>query len=382
MELLGVGVDLRQRIGPVQAVGRGEILEDQPHGFAHQRLQGEGFFDGQSAAREREELAGQILRAQTRFFRVGEPAQRGVAGGQQDFRQRKVAEDDGEQVVEIVRDAAGQLAERFLFAELEQFVLHAAAFGDVTEDEHRAHHLVVRVADRRGGTAGGELRAVVADVQQRVARERQRAGDTLLQRAIDQAVNRRAAGGFEEAKVVVDGLVEDRVVLQPEQAQGGVVGLDHPAVEIGGNHPVGDGPERDRQPFGLGGQRAAGLVAFGHVAVDEDRLPVIRRDAKCGHGGAVGRLPFEQRFGGSLQPPPRTVLGAQPEGGDERDARHDALAEFLHHPGDIVGVDEGGKILPDQFLGLVTEDFLVVGADVGVKNRVGRPRRSGRACFR
>ncbi len=206
--------------------------------------------------------------------------------------------------------------------------------------------------------------------------ERQRAGDAFFQRAGHEAVERRAVGGFEVGDLFVDGLMQDRVVAQPEQAQGGVVGLDDSTFEVGGDHPVGDGPEGDGQPFGFRGERAAGLAAFGHVAVHEDRLPVVGIDARRRRGerggrGGVGVGVVLERFGGRLQPAPGAILGAQPERAHERDAGDDALAEFLHDPGHVVGVDEGGEILSEQFLRAVAEDFEVVGADVSVKTVLG-----------
>ena len=64
---------------------------------------------------------------------------------------------------------------------------------------------------------------------------------------------------------------------------------------------------------------------------------------------------------------PRTVAVPQAERRDERDGRHDALAELLDHGGHVVLVDERGEIIPEQVLGPVAEQVLVVGTDVGVK---------------
>ena len=153
------------------------------------------------------------------------------------------------------------------------------------------------------------------------------------------------------------------VAFDAQQRQRGGVGLHDLAAQVGGNHAVGDGSERDLQPFGLGGEGLAGFAAFGHVAVDEDRLALVGRRAGGGDG--------VQRLGGNLHPMPRAVAMPQTEGRDERDGRHDAFAELLDHGGHVVLVDERGEIVSEQILGPVAEQVLVVRADVGVKTVLG-----------
>src|SRR3546814_14370452 len=64
----------------------------------------------------------------------------------------EIADDDGEKVVEIVRQPAGELADRFHLLRLDELLLERLVVGDIGIDG----------ADRRdvsGGVANGELRA-------------------------------------------------------------------------------------------------------------------------------------------------------------------------------------------------------------------------------
>ena len=89
----------------------------------------------------------------------------------------EVAEDGGEQVVEIVRDAAGGDAERFELLVFAPLFLRMLPLGDVAKDEHDADLLVELVADRRGVCLDEPLAAVLRhdDCSCRSGRRRSRA---------------------------------------------------------------------------------------------------------------------------------------------------------------------------------------------------------------
>ena len=92
-------------------------------------------------AAERQQLAGQRLGALARLANLadqflGRFVKRLTA--QQDFA---VAEDDGEEIVEIVSDAAGELAEQLHFLGDEELLLQAAHGADVMSDEDGADGL-------------------------------------------------------------------------------------------------------------------------------------------------------------------------------------------------------------------------------------------------
>ena len=69
--------------------------------------------------------------------------------------------DDGQQIVEIVRDAAGQLPDRFHLLRLAQRFLALAALGDVDGLRHRADDGAMLVAQR----AHREIEIALADRQ-------------------------------------------------------------------------------------------------------------------------------------------------------------------------------------------------------------------------
>ena len=223
VKLFGVGVDRRERFGPVEPVRHVGILEDEPGGLAHQRLQRERLLHGQAAARKGEKLTRQVFRPQARFFRVLQTAQGGVAGGEEDFRQGKVAQDDGEEIVEIVRDAAGKLPEGFLFAELEEFLFGALALGDVAEDEHRAQDLIVLVPDGRGGSGHGELQTG-GRAQEHLAGKRQVTRCAVGQRADNRVAHGAAAGFLQKLDVFFQPLARQHVAFHAQQRQRGLVG--------------------------------------------------------------------------------------------------------------------------------------------------------------
>ena len=98
-------------------------------------------------ARERQQLAGQIRGPHGGILHFFELVVDRVVlryGGKQHFR---VPENDGEQIVEIVRDAAGKLPDGFKFLGLAQLGLQAIAllpggllFGDVLGDTGHGSH--------------------------------------------------------------------------------------------------------------------------------------------------------------------------------------------------------------------------------------------------
>src|SRR5206468_3997553 len=71
-----------------------------------------------------------------------------------------VAHDDGEQVVEVVRDAAGQTADHFHFLGLAQLFLEVLVLGDVGPGAHDFHRLAVGVADQAALAANPAIRSV------------------------------------------------------------------------------------------------------------------------------------------------------------------------------------------------------------------------------
>ncbi len=80
--------------------------------------------------------------------------------GRARFGQRDVAEDGGEDVVEIVRDAPGHQRDAFQLGRLLEFLLQLLLAGDVAENRHDAAD--VAVCGRRIGRGGERQRAFPA----------------------------------------------------------------------------------------------------------------------------------------------------------------------------------------------------------------------------
>ncbi len=79
---------------------------------------------------------------------------------EQDLR---IAEDDGQEIVEVVGDAAGQMPERFHLLRLPELQLHLDALRLIGEDADEMRGGAVRVADRRDRQAIPEARCRPCD---------------------------------------------------------------------------------------------------------------------------------------------------------------------------------------------------------------------------
>ncbi len=152
-----IGLDERQRSRTVvdqRAVARDRGAQ-QIHHLLHQRIELDVFGDDAAAARVGEHLRHQIrgaLRAEDDG--IGRLALVGIRC-REDRQQVGVAENAGQQVVEIVRDAAGEHHQAlalllFLHAAIERvaFGLVAAAARDVVNDDQPAGEAAFGVADR------------------------------------------------------------------------------------------------------------------------------------------------------------------------------------------------------------------------------------------
>ena len=81
--------------------------------------------------------------------------------GAETFQQKfRVARDHHQQIVEVVRDAAGQAADGFHLLRLPQLLLQGAALGDVLGKEFEYDSAFAAIGDRAAGNAnhGGRCR--------------------------------------------------------------------------------------------------------------------------------------------------------------------------------------------------------------------------------
>ena len=239
-------------------------------------------------AGEGQELLGQLGRALARAPGVFQrPADLRLAGRQARLRTLEVAQDHLEGVVEVVREARGQLADRLHLLRLPEDVLGVAPPRHVELRGEEVEELAVLAEDRADEQRVPERRAVLAVVED-LDRDRPRLGQGLLDLADGAAVGERA---LEEAAVPAVDLFAAvaREVEKGAVGEGdGVVG----PVRIGDDH---------RHPGHLDGgeEHVAAVVEAG--AADVPLLPVLDRRA-AGRAVGVGLVPAEG--GDALAPAP------------------------------------------------------------------------------
>ena len=222
-------------------------------------------------------------------------------------QQRRVARDDREQVVEVVRDAAGEAPDRLHATRLLELLLEAALLGDVADDERGRVDASVRVAHREAGDRRRERRAVAAAPALRLVLERVARGDPAHQLGVpalppllDEHVPPRPA---------------DRLVVGPaERPRRGWVPGDDRAVEPEADDRVAGGVDDGREPALL----LLRLALLGDVARDRrdpgdlalvvlDRADRVREDEPPARAvesrGLVGERLARSRAADDLCPP-------------------------------------------------------------------------------
>jgi hypothetical protein len=288
--------------------GDRDVLADEPPQHRHDPVEDAGEVDERrirrSLTREGEELPGELG---------------GPAGGAVDLlelgggplglgaQQRRVARDDREQVVEVVRDAAGEAPDRLHATRLLELLLEAALLGDVADDERGRVDASVRVADREAGDRRRERRAVAAATALRLVLERVARGDPAHQLGVpalppllDEHVPPRPA--------------DRRLVGPAERPRRGWVPGDDRAVEPEADDRVAGGVDDGREPALL----LLRLALLGDVARDRrdpgdlalvvlDRADRVREDEPPARAvesrGLVGERLARSRAAHDLCPP-------------------------------------------------------------------------------
>ena len=274
------------------------------------------------------------------------------------LRQRQIAEDAGEQVVEVVRDPAGHLADHFHLLRLPELLFELEFLGDVVDkDQFRGPAVHGQV---EGGDLDVDDRAVLGAVPPvdwaTPSCDEPRAAalaDVVVGHPeefgsrIAVLVDSRVVHGEEPVRLAVDhphrvGVrVEQEPVALLAAAQGvgsgaaiGNVALDHDPVG-GAAVGVGDRHERQIDP-------EAGAVLPVIAELDAERLALVEGDANLLERGRVGVRPAEEvkRAADHLG---AVVAGHVAEGVvDVEDGAARALARLgLHHHDCVVGVDDG-----------------------------------------
>src|SRR6185437_3502507 len=112
--------------------------------------------------------AGQRLSTlRRRLDRLDCPRQLGI---EQALEGLGVAADDHQEIVEIVRDAAGELADRLhflghrqLLARLDELLLGVAALGRIAQDARESDQVALPAANNRDHAGYEERRSILAD---------------------------------------------------------------------------------------------------------------------------------------------------------------------------------------------------------------------------
>lgn len=162
LELVRVGIGVERRLGQVEHDGDGlaqRAFEDHAHG-AHQfayldRLRREGL-----RTREGEQPPDEGHAARARRQRRFEIFARGTRVAQVALEPFEVADEGGEQVVEVVREPPRELSDRLHLLRLDERVLVRLLLGDVDREHEEAHDRALPVALRHHGAAGVDRTAL------------------------------------------------------------------------------------------------------------------------------------------------------------------------------------------------------------------------------
>ena len=173
--------------------------------------------------------------------------------------QRGVAEDDGEDVVEIVRDAAGELADGLHFLRLAELFFEAFVQRDIAEQAQEQARLAAGL-----DVAIGDFKNHLPPVVQREFFFRLLLGDArpeILPVALQQPIPVRARAVDHRERPALE-----LFLRQPDQPAIGAVHRRNVSVLISQPHPIhGIFPDRAEQGFRTA-QRHLGGVALAHVA--------------------------------------------------------------------------------------------------------------------
>ena len=245
---------------------------------------------------------------------------RRIVGRQLARRHLDVAEDRRQQIVEIVRDAAGEPADAFHLLRLQELRFEALPFGDVLHDAEHARGLAALVAeDLRLRRDPSRVRAVRIGAELDVERQRQ------IDRVIDRFEQRRTIFGMHEIEQIVERAAE-RSGREIEHA----IRVAAPAHGVRGEVPVPRADlaavERHAEALFAVTQRLLRFLARGdveHRADQSDRLAIrVVDDVAAIVDVGVGAIRAQEAIFVGPEVSARNV---------ERDARRDALA--------IVGMD-------------------------------------------
>ena len=302
LELVEVGLD-QPEIAPVRDLEL-DPLADQPPQHHLQFRQHVGELQHlraqRLAPREREQLTHQTRRAIGVLADLHDVLERGIGRPVVDQQQIRIADDRGQNVVEVMRDAAGELADRLHLLALREILLQRLLLGGVERDhvgagalaaarfrrrDEEAHRALALALDRRvdrrdvglafGGLGDGRLqRRVVAlddGVEQRRARVLHRRRRQLGEGAVGAPHAALGAERGERQRRRIEHALEPRVRRLALGTRRVGVRLQHQRARGGGSAVEAEGDAMD-QPRRLGD-----AVAALEIDDDVDRLASRRR---------------------------------------------------------------------------------------------------------
>ena len=243
MDLLRVDFGRAQVLRQLQFAAGFGAAEHKGDRFADEvgNRMGAGF--GRGARGEGQQLVGQAARPQHGFFGFLERLDHGGRQTVVGLKEREVAEQDGQQVVEVVGDAAGQKGQRLETGGAVLLGFEAATFGDVAQH----HHITAKAAGFSGikkGRAGQLEQHRIAVGRVETAGSFNRTGHRLVAQLVEQVEHlARMVFGF-EPQHPADRLAEHLFFGFAEQGQGRFVGAGDLAARGGEDHPFKNAGER------------------------------------------------------------------------------------------------------------------------------------------
>ncbi|KAF1854083.1 hypothetical protein Lal_00005300 [Lupinus albus] len=359
--------------------GAGEGPAQQNRHVAQQTAQFDGFRLQRLLAGEGEQAAGDVGAAAAGALgrlQIGvEPLHRRVAVA----RRRQVADDDRQQIVEVVRQPAGQLADRLQPLRLHQLALGLLLVGDVEgQDEQTGDRaLVARAASPAFPTVRNQ-RGLGHHVAA-VAREGVFEGHHLTrQAAVERGAQRRHRPAPDDRRQFT---ADDRRLVAPDQIGPAQVGEGQPAIAVQPGDAGGDGIQDHTLP-GLrlrqrGGavahpavQRGDGVAQLAHHAVEGGgQQPDLVAAADAALGAEVAGPHLHSGIGQPAQRPDQPPDSDVAQQAARRHQRHadgeDAVAQHHRRPPQLVDIDRRGDV-PVEPLEMPDPADLLVGVVAGI----------------
>ena len=260
---------------------------------------------------KREELLREIARPQRRLLRRAQARGGRRVGRDVELGERQVAHDRREDVVEIMRDAAGEDADGLQPGRADQLLLEAVLVGHVAKHEHGPDHLAV---DGMDGRTTALDHAALAGARDEPGLRRQVHHHVAPRDARHRQVDPFGSPRVLDAANLRHGVAAGLALVPAGQRRRRRVHELHDAVDAGGDDRLAHGPQGDGQALLLRGQRRLRPPLGRDVGDDADQFPVVGREGLDGDllvqpdilpGQAVAENLLVAR-----QPPEQRLLGA------------------------------------------------------------------------